>query len=511
MTMNIRRLIHIFIAFACLAMMSACYNYDQEEIEEVNAGNYYINLAISVSSGNEHSTRADEPQGGENGDGREAGFKRENTITGITLILYQDATGINTTANPTLDLVRYFPVTFESRALQGTEYASKTDEAYYTTGNQPLGSHKLDFSKTYHAIVIANAPETAASLKEGTSKLSDVRDVTLKTIYVGDPKSSADKCTNFIMSSESDNTINFGSVTGTNLDGSAHTKGKDILFDVSGQTIRIERLAARIDFWAANSTGYDATTYTKKGYVYNVTGSTTDKFVVTGIVPFNLTNSHINYGKEFLLKRLKDDLSATTVKYLDPETALTSYVFDPNTHNKTNEVKPTLDSPLSGLYPMIPELGLKNIEDAADNPYFHSIEEMHASSSMSTISEKENVVVCYPMENCLLPESRLYYHATGIAIVGYYYQNGTGSGKRLVYLGYLRHQGEAETYDIQPYTTPLPNDATATMGTTKAMNFGIVRNNIYRVSINSIDKMSTMELSIKVKKWDPYIHDFIYM
>ena len=56
--MNIRRLIHIFIAFACLAMMSACYNYDQEEIEEVNAGNYYINLAISVSSGNEHSTRA---------------------------------------------------------------------------------------------------------------------------------------------------------------------------------------------------------------------------------------------------------------------------------------------------------------------------------------------------------------------------------------------------------------------------------------------------------------------
>ena len=232
---------------------------------------------------------------------------------------------------------------------------------------------------------------------------------------------------------------------------------------------------------------------------------------MTGIVPFNLTNSHINYGKEFLLKRLKDDLSATTVKYLDPETALTSYVFDPNTHNKTNEVNPTLDSPLSGLYPMIPEPGPTNIEDAADNPYFHSIEAMHASSSKSTISEKENVVVCYPMENCLLPESRLYYHATGIAIVGYYYQNGTGSGKRLVYLGYLRHQGEAETYDIQPYTTPLPNDATAKMGTTKAMNFGIVRNNIYRVSINSIDKMSTMELSIKVKKWDPYIHDFIYM
>lgn len=513
MTMNIRRLIHIFIAFACLAMMSACYNYDQEEIEEVNAGNYYINLAISVSSGNEHSTRADEPQGGENGDGREAGFERENTITGITLILYQDATGINTAADPTLDLVRYFPVTLETggRETQGSDQSPHKEEARYTTGNQPLGKHLLDLSGQYHAIVIANAPELATSLKEGVSKLSNIRDVTTKYIYVGSPKLSADNCTNFVMSSEQDNIIDFGSVTGTNLDGSVYTKGKDMLFNLTSQSILIERLAARIDFWAANSTGYDATTYTKKGYVYNVTGSTKDKFVVTGIVPFNLTNSHINYGKEFLLKRLKDDLSATTVKYLDPETALTSYVFDPNTHNKTNEVTSTLDSPLSGLYPMIPELGTKNIEDAADNPYFHSIEAMHASSSRSTISEKENVVVCYPMENCLLPESRLYYHATGIAIVGYYYQNGTGSGKRLVYLGYLRHQGEAETYDIQPYTTPLPNDATATMGTTKAMNFGIVRNNIYRVSINSIDKMSTMELSIKVKKWDPYIHDFIYM
>ncbi len=504
MTMNIRRLIHIFIAFTCLAMLSACYNYDQEGIEEVNASNCYINLAISVSNGNEHSTRASEPTGGENGDGREAGFERENTINGITLILYQDGAGINTTADPTLDLVRYFPVTDRTTGTAPIEVT-------YTTGNQPLGYNKLNMSGTYHAIVIANAPELAASLVEGTSKLSDVRDMTCKTLYTGNPTMSSDNCRNFVMSSEQDNTINFASITATNLDGTPHVKGRDMLFNLTDQPLVIERLAARIDFWSKNSIGYDATTYSKKGYVYNVTGSTTDKFVVTGIVPFNLTNSHNIYGREYLLKRLKDDLSATSVKYLTDETALTSYVIDPNTHNKKNDVIPSLDSPLSGLYPMIPEVEPLNIEDVDDNPYFHSIEAMQASSSKSTIGSQENVVVCYPMENCLLPESRLYYHATGIAIVGYYYQNGTGSGKRLVYLGYLRHQGEAETYDIQPYTTPLPNDATATMGTTKAMNFGIVRNNIYRVSINSIDKMSTMELSIKVKKWDPYIHDFIYM
>ena len=293
MTMNIRRLIHILIAFACLAMLSACYDHERGEIEEVNVANYYINLAISVSNGNEHSTRAGElPTGGENGDGREAGFVRENTITGITLILYQDAAGINTTADPTLDLVRYFPVTLDSRDAPGTEYTTKKEEAYYTTGNQLLGKHNLDLSAQYHAIVIANASEVAASLKEGISKLSDIRDAVLNTIYVGNPMMTADRCRNFVMSSETDNIINFGSVTATNLDGSVYTKGKDMLFDVSGQPLMIERLAARIDFWAANSTGYDATTYSKKGYVYNVTGSTTDKFVVTGIVPFNLNNGH---------------------------------------------------------------------------------------------------------------------------------------------------------------------------------------------------------------------------
>ena len=516
MTMNIRRLIHIFIAFACLAVMSACYNYDQEGIEEVNAGNCYINLAISVSNGNGHSTRAGEqPTGGENGDGREAGFERENTITGILLILYKDATGINTSADPTLDLVRYFPVTLESRDAQGTEYTTKKEEAYYTTGNQPLGSHKLDMTATYHAIVIANAAEVAASLVEGTSKLSAIRDAVLNTIYVGNPTMTADKCTNFVMSSEADNTINFGSVTATNLDGSAHIKGQDMLFDVSGQPLVIERLAARIDFWAANSTGYDETTYSKKGYVYNV-GTTADKFVVTGIVPFNINNGHATYGSEYLLKRQcadKDHLSASAVSYLADETT-SSYVIDPQTLSKTTGPL-SLTSPLSGIYTLI---GSDKIESTTDNPYYHSVEAMHASSTGNfelTVGSKtaEDVIVAYPMENTLRPTSELYYYATGIAIVGYYYVGGSGAGTRMVYLGYLRHQGEAASYDINSSATELSK--TATMGETKAMNFGIVRNNIYRVSIESISPITSSDGTIKIKieeeKWRHVDNPVIYI
>lgn len=486
-------------------LLCACSDSDGTDVDnQQNVGNIYVNFAISVTNGNS-GMRDATPEGDEDGDGREAGILRENTISGITVILYQaDATGINTEADPTLDLVRYFPV---SERATGTMPIEVT---YYTTGQQPLGKHNLDLTKEYHAIVIANAPEVAASLTEGTSKLSDIRDVTLSTIYTGNPSYSADNITNFVMSSEEDNTINFGSVTGTNLDGSTHTPGKDMYYDLTTQPVIIERLAARIDFWSKKSNGYKTTTdnpaYTIPGYEYNVTGST-DKFVVTGIVPFNLVNGITDYGKEYLLKRLRTDIAVpSTTSYLADETSST-YVIDPMTMSKVTDNNPVLTSSLEKVYDLIGDAG--KLENTTDNPYYHSIEAMHGSSSKSDIDFKENVVVAYPMENCLLPESKLYYHATGIAIIGYYYVNGTGTGTRYVYLGYLRHQGDAESYDIQPYTTPLAKDAT--MGSTPAMKFGVVRNNIYRVSINSIDKKGTLELSIKVKKWDTFTHSWIYM
>ncbi len=506
--MKFRWLNQFFIAISCLAMLTACTDDDIDKAPNVNG--CYINLAISVSNGNSHSTRAGEkPTGGENGDGREAGFERENTVTGITLILYKDANGINTASDPTLDLVRYFPVTERTADAQGTTYSDKTREVTYTTGNQALGKHSLDLGATYHAIVIANAPSVALDLTEGTSTLSDLRNKVVSTIYAGSPTMSAENCTNFAMSSEWDNTINFGSVTGTNLDGSAYTKGNDILYDVTAQPLMIERMAARIDFWAANSTGYDASTYSKPGYVYSVTGSTTDKFVVTGIVPFNLTNGHTDYGQEYLLKRIRTNISdAATTSYLADEIT-TNYVIDPKTIEKLTATNPTLINSLENVYFMI---GSSTIETS--NPYYRTILSMHGSTTgkfdyTEGSITAEDVVVCYPMENTLLPESKLYYHATGIAIVGYYYTNGSGPGDRLVYLGYLCHQGDAASYDIAPYSTPLSTDAT--MGSTTAMKYGIVRNNIYRVSINSIDKKGVLDLKIKVKKWDPFTHSFIYM
>lgn len=492
---------NILFLMAFALWLSACSSETDTAKYIRQEGDCYVNFAISVSNG-QTVTRANTPKGGENGDGREAGFERENTVSGITVILYQDAAGINTTVDPTLDLVRYFPVTERATGTTPTEVT-------YTTGQQPLGKHNLDLTKKYHAIVIANAPEVAASLSEGTSKLSDIRDVTLSTIYTGSPSAAADNISHFAMSSEQDNTVNFGSVTGTNLDGTTHTPGQDIYYDLTSQPVVIERLAARIDFWSKNSNGYktsaDNAAYTIPGYEYNVTSST-DKFVVTGIVPFNLVNGITGYGREYLIKRLRSDITeASTSSYLASED-VNPYVIDPMTISKDADTSPALTSSLENVYTLI---GAGKLDSKTDNPYYHSAEAMHGSSSKNDIESSENVVVAYPMENCLLPESKLYYHATGIAIIGYYYVNGTGTGTPYYYIGYLRHQGEAENYDILPYTSPLPTNVS--MGFTTPMNFGIVRNNIYRVSINSIDKKGTLELAIKVKKWDTFTHSWIYM
>ena len=96
----------------------------------------------------------------------------------------------------------------------------------------------------------------------------------------------------------------------------------------------------------------------------------------------------------------------------------------------------------------------------------------------------------------------------------WYYENQNDDGsntfqKRKTYYGYLRHQGEntsSSTYSAYEWDD-LP---TASSGNVP-MNFSVVRNNIYRISIDKITEDNTMEMKIKVKKWDKFTHEVIYM
>lgn len=494
-----KRLTNIFTIVCTVALCCACSAVTEEmPNENVRASANYVNFAIAVTNSDMPATRANEPMGGEDGDGREYGFDRENAIAGITLILYQSATGINATDDPVINFAAYYPVT------RTTKDTNARIEATYTTGNQLVPQNSIDFTKTYHAIVVANADLTG-SITPGTTTLSSLRNQTLSSIYTGDETWAAQQCYNFVMSSEQDNTLTFSGK------GTRDTAG-DIYYDMSESPLVIERMAARIDFWAVNGT-YNSTYH---GYVYNVKDNATDKFVVTAIMPFNLQHKHSTYGNEYLLKRLTANYTTVTPQWLVDEST-TNYVIDPKTTEKVSASHPKLVNELED----VTQLAETNFRA---NTYYKTVDAMHTAVSASgttagytTLSDNvnstalsgEDVVVAYPMENTLLPGvTPLYYHATGIAIEGYYYAGGLESGTptRCVYYGYLRHQGDSESYEIQTTnnTDELSSSATA-------MNMGIVRNNIYRVWIGGIDSKGSLDLHIKVKKWDKFTHATIYM
>ena len=95
-----------------------------------------------------------------------------------------------------------------------------------------------------------------------------------------------------------------------------------------------------------------------------------------------------------------------------------------------------------------------------------------------------------------------------MAITGSYYSPTGEFVARKTFYGYLRHQGELSTGSYRAYEY-------ADLSTTDAcgdtpMNYGIVRNNIYRVKISDITD-DGLNLNIKVKKWDKFEHATIYM
>lgn len=503
-------LLKLLTALLLLPIASACslVTDDLDNIENQPEANY-INLTIAVSNGVDNMTRAegDIPTAGENGDGREAGFQRENAVTGITLILYRDDDGINGDPTTRLDLVKYYRVERIGTPLtaNGSNLGkSKVIEAYYSTGNQKLNKDEVVFSESYHAIVIANA-----DLRGKVTTLGDVHNYRFNTLYNGNESSSASDCTNFIMSSEADYTMNFQTTTPTTFD-------DGLLYTF--ENVLIERLAARIDFWAACSNGYktssDNAAYTTPGYEYSVAGSS-DKFVVTGIMPFNLNAGNTSNGGEFLIKRLANEVSTSPIiTYLADETG-SNYVLDPATQNKTSGYLTYFKNGLS-------EMGsLANISSFSANTYYKDVASLHSAVTATgsdagypTLADGslsgENVIITYPMENTLWSASLLYNYATGIAIEGDYYTGGSGIPEHRIYYGYMRHEGTSSS----AYSAVQGADMSSTESVTSAncMEFGIVRNNIYRVYISSINAADgTIKIKIEEKHWRHVDNPTIYI
>lgn len=254
------------------------------------SGPAYVQLSFSTAANG--LTRAN-PNGGEQGDGSEAGQTYENAVSSAVAFLFAHSDdGVNA-ANPaavTVTPVRFGTVTGNGRT--------------YTTEAQKVGD--IDYGQ-YDVIVVANPGDD--NWWSSVSTLKDLQDKIMKTAWT---QNADGTYTDFLMASADD------AVTPLNV-----TEDNTTEANAAKTAVSVERVAARVDYNAEGK--YTCTDDNYKGATVEITGATIVNRLTAG---------------SYLLKRTADDAEGTNLEYLGLETPVaggkaTNYVLDPWTADKT--------------------------------------------------------------------------------------------------------------------------------------------------------------------------------
>ena len=279
----------------------------------------YLQVKVTVEgSGDTRASRAaTEPQGGEEGNGREPGINKENEVNSLAVLLYESDKDDLSDDNAIIDYVYTF--TNLNKVI-----TSSGSDATYTTVPREIDASIV--GKNYHVIVIANADDMTSRCKG--KKISEVRDLQMSKVCTRD--ADITKFSNFIMSSKKDAKIDFT------------TEGSET--DPYQVTVDIERLAARIDI--IPNADYDDT---GKGYYYNVKDGTN---VVGGFKLESVTPTKVMTKGEYLIKRVSSDKAVSAVTYFgleakDADNKATNYVVCPWTKNRTGLTLSNAEGPTS--------------------------------------------------------------------------------------------------------------------------------------------------------------------
>ncbi len=276
----------------------------------------YLALDLALNGGEAMSvsgTRAN-PNGGEEGDGREPGQSYENTITSATLFVYPAGKDINDDAHT------------------GTKVTMlRFDNIVSDGGSTVTVKRQVDMEPgQYKTLVVVNATEEALrGLKtkndNGTLTLGDLRGYQLQGRAW---TASGEDCSAFTMASAINPT--------STLDGEFYIDDTKWENDPARVTVYVERVAARIDYRAkgamvtVDGTGTPTFTEATDG-VYHLPNGGTVKIVGATIV------NDLKAGS-YMLKRVAPTVDGT-VSYLGDETPVsgvqTNYVLDPWTQQKT--------------------------------------------------------------------------------------------------------------------------------------------------------------------------------
>ena len=299
-----------------LAMMTAgCSIMDDDDpacpsAQGGDAGNAYISLRFAMPSA--PLTRANpDPDGGETGDGQEAGQAEENKISSAVAFLYKADNGVNSQGTTQIAKVIEFTGLGTPGAGRGQNVnGHDIDQTYVTAATEVDG---LEYGE-YNVIVAANLAENDDSgwWKDSGLTLADVRDHIQTQAW----NENTSGYSHFLMTSESDAKVKL-----TSENTSSETAAEC--------TVDVERVAARIDYEAEAE--YPCKDENYKGGKVEILGAA-------------IVNDY--KAGSFFLKRVSTAVPAVptgenSVTYLGNETPVpagvaTNYVIDPHTRDKTS-------------------------------------------------------------------------------------------------------------------------------------------------------------------------------
>lgn len=310
----------ISTAFVPLAsttlLLTGCADYDglyEEMMRQETEGT--IELRLSIDDGSNHTSRS--PLGGEDGDGRELGQHHENDVTKILVFYYNAGAGINATGTTPVTKLAYVEDATDVVEKTGTIGDDPLNPDCSHTGTYHYKSIKLSPTQTNnykykagdHYIVITNADDFNALT------LDDVRNKFIGNTWTG-TGTNFTTYTDFVMSNEHESYYTSGDGTEDNPNIITVTIERmaariDFAFvadddDVTKQTsINISGVDIPVLQYPANDTPKGGAK-TKYGEVN-----------LTHVRPFNVKQA--GQGSYLIKRSAKPDKS--DLKFLAPETA----------------------------------------------------------------------------------------------------------------------------------------------------------------------------------------------
>lgn len=258
-------------------------------------------IQLSFGMADAQGTRAN-PDGGEDGDGHEAGQTNENSVSTAVAFLFDANVTVNGEASTSVTPV-YFP------SVTGPTEAGGTGiDAVWETAPVQTTVENGD----YNVIVVANPGDNRWWEQAENQTLGAVRDyIQQKAWKKAESSDGTISYSDFLMSSADEPTEKL-------------TINNNSKNEPAKVTVNVERMAARVDYLAENE--YTCTDPAYNDAIVEITGATIVNRLTAG---------------SYLLKRVADDVDGANLKYLGPETATgadklaTNYVLDPWTALKT--------------------------------------------------------------------------------------------------------------------------------------------------------------------------------